>query len=177
MPLPTDVLGPAMIDLLDCAISQFEGVPDDSPNALPGRTFIQPGLDVAWDDCCEGGGQLWVRVISTFPTGQPFPSTLPASRSKCDWPLMAVNVGVGIIRCSPGPDNQGRAPSGQALSENALVLLQDRAYLEAAVRCCWPTVTNVQALTNATWAPLGPNGGCAGGEWTATLALATCRCP
>lgn len=171
MPLPTDVLGPALLDLLACAEGSF---PDED---LPGRRFVAPGLDVAWDDCCEGSGQLWVRVLQTQPSGNPFPAPLPASRSKCDWPLVAVTVGVGVLRCTPTVDDRGIAPSAAALTESALQMTADRAVLEQAVRCCWPDVRNVEAITGVSWVPLGPNGGCAGGEWTATLALGTCRCP
>lgn len=160
-----DWLTQPMHDLLGCAISTV------SPP--PGRSFIQVGGEVAWDDCCDG--QVWVRVRSINP------STVGAQRGgvvgdPCGFPFWEVEVSVGIVRCVAVVDDDGVAPRPLVITEDAGQMLDDMAALQTAIQCCAPAIPTVQRLSIGTWTPLGPLGGCAGGEWNATLLLPNCQC-
>ena len=128
-----------------------------------GRYFVAPGGEIAWDDCCNG--QHWLRVTSVEPV-------ISGAYTPCliGW---NVNIGLGVVRCVAVLDDRGIAPSAAALTADACTILADtsalaRALLEtggvASVGC-------VENVTMNTWSPLGPTGGCAGGEWTARLRI------
>lgn len=180
-----DLLGPLMLDLLDCA--------ENSMNAAStpvGRAHLVAGLDAVWDDCCEAdadtpGGTLYVRVVETYPTagqGSPYPQRDTSTRS-CHPFAWAVQLAVGVVRCTPTVDDNGVAPSPDAITLSALEMTRDRATLETAIRCCFanadgaPTGMEEGKVILFGWLPLGANGGCAGGEWTLYALLNSCACP
>lgn len=180
-----DRLGPLMLDLLDCAENAM-----NARGTPVGRAHLVAGLDAVWDDCCEAdedtpGGTLWVRVIETYPTagqGSPYPQRDTSTRS-CHPFAWAVQLAVGVVRCTPTVDDNGVAPSPTAISLSALEMTRDRATLETAIRCCFanPVGASDGVEEGKTilfgWVPVGANGGCAGGEWTLYVALRSCACP
>jgi hypothetical protein len=128
---------------------------------------------VAWDGCeC---GQVWVRLISIAPaTGRrtsSFTSVLP-----CGVELWTVEVGIGVLRCAATLDDSGRAPSAAALTADTLQMTQDQANLSAAIQCEMSHIWQVDRLSPVSWLPLGPDGGCVGGEWRVTTLVDNCRC-
>src|SRR3546814_5550208 len=68
-----DTLSPEMWALLNCANGALEeaGVP-------VGKAFLNPGLTVPDDNCCDG--QLAVRVIERFPS-RTFPAIDATARN------------------------------------------------------------------------------------------------
>jgi hypothetical protein len=51
----------------------------------------------------------------------------------------------------------------------------DMMAVAEAINCCLaPQVAKLQMLR---WDPLGPEGGCTGGEWSFTVLVDNCRCP
>lgn len=165
-----DVIGPVMEDLLACAQAALSDVDRE-----PGRSSLVPGGAVAWDNCCEGGGQLWVRLVEMYPTG-PFPGRDTSTR--CQPVMWGVRVAVGVLRCTPTVDDNGNAPTEAALTGDALGMTLDAAALRDAILCCFVnTSRNVQTWALENWLPQGPQGGCAGGEWTIVLGVGTCDCP
>lgn len=145
--------------LLACAVTQLEAV--GAP--VPDRRFIAPGLEVAWDDCCDG--QLWVRIIKVHPVN-PFPTKVLAT-VPCPYP-MGANLGLGILRCGSGLgqlDQPEAAPTIADLTGDARQMTCDMAALSAAIDCCYDRIGDGET-TSDQWSPLGPGGGCYGGEWT-----------
>lgn len=57
-----DVVGPVLDRLLQEAKDRLADEGLEPAVASP-----QPGNTVAWDNCCEGGGTLWVREVSQVP--------------------------------------------------------------------------------------------------------------
>lgn len=131
---------------------------------VPAHTFVAPGAEVAWDDCCEG--QLWVRVVSMWPYGS-FPNR-DLSLNRCAPPL-AVQVGMGILRCVTGlerlDDQVESYPTAAQLTGDARQMVCDSAALHRAITCCHGEELD-EDLALDQWTPLGPTGGCYGGEWT-----------
>ncbi len=120
--------------------------------------FLNPGLDVAWDVCC--GGQLWIRVVRLHPVN-PLP-TKAFPVSACDYPL-GTQIAIGVIRCQTGLEalDQGTFPTESQMTGDADQMLLDMAAIYRVL--CG------QKIMIDTWTPLGPKGGCYGGEWTAWL--------
>lgn len=131
------VLGTLLTSSLSAALSAI------SPK--PGRSFVQPGGQGAWDDCCDG--QLWIRIISIQPASTSIPGCPP------EWDVL---LGLGIIRCVSTVDDRGIAPPAASLTSEAAQMVSDLEALESVVA----------EHKNQRWIPLGPQGGCAGGEWS-----------
>jgi hypothetical protein len=159
----TDLISPLLFGLLDCAVASLDPV--------PARAIVNPG-EVAWDECCEG--QVWTRLVSIVPSGVPFPATDTAQQ--CGVLMWAATVGLGVLRCAAVQDDQGNPPSASAISATGLQQAMDAQALMDALSCCWPPLAQRRAKI-ATWTPLGPAGGCVGGEWTVQVMVDNCRCP
>lgn len=139
-----------LTDLLGCAVDELDQIAAPFAGA-PGRQFVA-SFAVAFDDCCESGGQVWTRVIESGPLDQDQPMT------KCATP-MRLHVGVGIVRCAHTLDDQGNPPPADALTTEAHQAVLDMEALRAAAVCCVNS-----RLQLVRWTPLG-GGGCVGGEW------------
>ena len=132
-----------------------------------GRVLVAPGGEVAWDSCCDG--MVWSRLVEVRPGPEP---ARTAGGEACGPVVWEVRVGVGVLRCTPVVDDRGRAPSPDALTENAERITADMREVLRAIECC----AGVARLVEPLWSPLGPEGGCAGGEWTFGVFLAGCGC-
>jgi hypothetical protein len=167
---------PIMTGVLSAAASAFNDC-----GRTPGRVELTPGNLPAWDDCCEG--QLYVRVMELYPTGgqnSPFPqidaSQRGAASALCKIHMMAVHVGVGILRCAATVDDDGTAPTPARVTNDAVLMYEDSATLLNALVCDVPSVKGILSMKLDRWTPLGVEGGCAGGEWGAYFAVDPCLC-
>jgi hypothetical protein len=156
--MAVDMIGPVLAEYVANAVATL--------TPAPGRVITyQPGEQVAWDECCDG--QLWGRVVLIQPGPiQPKGNGLP-----CGIPWFNVVLGLGIIRCVASVSDKGKVPSASAITDDGAQMLLDLATLQEVMLCTGYT-TNVLA-----WTPLGPEGGCAGGEWTFTIRVMACGCP
>lgn len=134
----------------------------DQADASVGLAHLAPGAEVAWDNCCEGGGQLYVRVLQQYPSGRPFPSQ-DLTASSCAPAMRAALCAVGVIRCAHTLDSDGRPPTAEEMTGDAEETLRDAEVLWKALVCDVKPV--VLSLVMGAWTPLGPQGGCVGGEW------------
>ena len=143
----------------------------------PAVCCIVPGRDVAADDCCIG--QAWVRVARTFRTTvddfpSPTQSTLDETCAGSGW--WAVELGLGTIRCAPTVDDHGNPPTAAELEHAARIEADDRGRLHHTVLCGLASVA--ADLWIGDWLPVGPSGGCVGGELTTIVLVETpCACP
>lgn len=169
---PPDLLGPIMSDLLECADKALQ------EHGRPARlVHLAPGQQVAWDNCCDGQGQLWVRVISAHPSvgpNAPFPAV--DAQQSCGVSALAAVLGVGVMRCAHTIDDRGDPPSASEMTADTLDTTRDMSILLRAVQCCFlpdrrPTPKVGQ------WTPQGVMGGCVGGEWQVTVPVGVCDCP
>ena len=146
----------------------------DGAGRLPGRVYLAPGSDVAWDACCgaedQAGGQLYLRVDNIWPSGMPFPEQL-RKPMPCAVPMLAVSVSVGIVRCAHTLDDYGNPPSSEDLTGDALALLEDATLIWEALQTLKGAVPGVATVQLGQWTPEGPMGGCASGEWAFTLGV------
>jgi hypothetical protein len=123
-----------------------------------------PGNEVSWDYCgeCSNGlcGMAYVRVVSVYESDQfPQPNPIP---SKCGSPIVA-ELAIGALRCVPVMEQDGSLPDEESLLEVGLATFADMAAIRTAVQCC---EADGALFGFGPYQPLGPRGGCVGGEWT-----------
>ena len=176
--------------LLDCVCAALDEVAAANPE-LSGcptcRRCVVPG-QVAWDscgECCGGpadevGGQLTVSVARMWSsTHASFPAedrTVRDGRG-CQFPVTAVELVVTLLRCVPGPDDDGVPPSCEELTEAARQLHADAVTVMQAVLCCVPGTSEVRNGRRFVMGPqrvLGPEGYCGGVEQRVTVELPGC---
>ncbi len=146
-------------------------------NPTPGRAALYSGAAVAYDQCdCDG--QVWVRLILLEPVfgdnRQPTTQSNP-----CGVLMWRATIGVGVLRCAATLSDNGDPPPPSVLTAETLQMTADMSALSEAVSCTVPrTVQGLMRVPQVqSWTPLGPEGGCVGGEWTITALVNTCQCP
>jgi hypothetical protein len=181
VPPPVDELdpvGPLVTRLLGCLCDQL-------PATLAGPACFccaRPGLAVPADFCCScdgvtpGEGQAWVRAARIFPVTARFP-TPQADRDPCERGGWAVELQLGVWRCAATVDDEGNPPECADVTRDAMVALSDAAAMRRAVKCCFAVPRGDYLVVVNGWEPLGPNGGCAGGQLTITVGFYDCACP
>lgn len=163
--MAADVIKPALDDLLGRAY--------DAVDPKPNRACVLPGGNVAWDDCCDG--QLYVQLTEVAPyntSQQGRGASRATAANACGIHLWTATVVLGLIRCAATVDDAGHAPSCETLDDEAGQLIRDMLALQAVI--LEGPVSPVQRQMPVRWSPLGPQGGCEGGEWTLTMWLPNC---
>lgn len=155
----------------------------------PCRSCVVPGRP-AWDSCdgpdtVEGaGGQLSVNVVRMFATTvEQFPEAVRnVQNARCaPTQLIAVEIGITLLRCAPVVDDRGYLPECGELSASARVLHIDMVSVHNALMCCLPGLA-VARGRGPRWSlgssrTVGPEGGCVGLDQLLTVALDSCPCP
>lgn len=128
------------------------------------RAFITVG-EVALDDCCNG--QVWARLIEVVAANTDQRSSMAAQA--CGVAMWDVTVGIGSARCAHVVDDNGNAPTPAELCDETLDVTFDMQELVQAITCqLAPYRDKVRFLR---WLPLGPEGGCVGGEWQISVLM------
>jgi hypothetical protein len=176
MPTVLDPVAPRLAWLLECLVDRLEhyGVPAC-------RTFLQPGADAPWDACglSEGGaeGQAWVGIERVYPV-RPFPLE-DTTEQRCSPYEYAADVVLGVLRCAATLDSNGNPPPVEAVLADSQAQTRDMAIVREALLCCYRLEVDSDPgeFRLGSWEPLGPAGGCVGGQWRATIRVPACPCP
>lgn len=173
MSVDTDV-GAVAAAVLECARAALAA----TTAGQPARVCVTAG-ELAWDECdC---GLLSVAVGPLYlSSGLPLHTAGSGPPEDCAPPLLAADVTVTVLRCSPGPDVVGNPPSCTALDASALTWLVDLDAVRTAVRCCLVDLLAADTIAGYLMrdsVPLGPQGGCVGWETRASVAWLNCLCP
>lgn len=156
-----DTLGPLLISLRDAAYDRLVEC-----ERAPALVTLAPGNNVAWDNCCENGGELWVRVLSILPQ--------PAGSQPCDVTDLQARIAVGVIRCMHGLQEEG-PPTAAEMTGDTLAMTADASALFHAIQDWEPTaILHRKTLRIEQGTPLGPNGFCGGWEWTLSFRYSYC---
>ncbi|MFC9219930.1 hypothetical protein ACFT8W_03830 [Streptomyces hygroscopicus] len=95
--------------------------------------------------------------------------------------MTAVEIIVTLLRCAPGPHEDGCPPSCDELNDAARILHVDAVTVYNAILCCLPgasTRRRGQRFVIGQQRTIGPEGGCVGIEQRVTVALPGCgECP
>lgn len=145
--------------------------------APAGLVHLAPGGEVAWDLGCHDA-QLYLLATEIFPVmgpgGPAFPNRDTTQRGNCPPGMIGVSLRAGVLRCVSTVDDNGTAPSAEAMTGEAVTGLLDMHTLMETLTCAVPAIPGVARLSLEKWAALGPRGGVAGGEWWFTIAVAAC---
>jgi hypothetical protein len=150
----------ALVDLADCVCAELA----ETGAGATCWCGLYPGASVSWDYCteCSGGacGMGYVRFAGVFPYDS-FP--VPTVDFHCAKPT-AYALEVGALRCMPQPGD-GELADPTTMIEVSLGQLMDAEALYRALKCCGLDIAVER------YQPVGPEGGCVGGFWTAYLAI------
>jgi hypothetical protein len=151
---------PKLVAISQCLCAEI------TVRGLPETCFcgVIHGAAIPADYCesgLQGNGMAWARLVSITEVqsqGQD------PQASFCGSPLEAV-IEVGILRCALGLSESGMPPTVEQHMEAARLAAADMAASLAAIRCC----VNKRDVRVLAWQPMGPDGGCVGGAWTAVV--------
>lgn len=137
-----------------------------------GLSSLSPGTETVWDDCCNG--QLWVRLISMVPLVDANAQRgVPSTAGLLGW---SVEVAVGAVRCITSLHEDGTPPTADEMNADVLAEIQDMVDIRDALLCNVQGIPNLSRPRLLNWAPLGPIGGCSGGEWQFQFLMPYCAC-
>lgn len=169
---------PLMTGILSAAASSL-----NAAGVTPGLVHLSPGNLPAYDNCCEGGGQLWLRLKETYPSagiGAAFPQIDTAQKGAaggaCSVHALALNLGLGVMRCAHTIDSNGVPPTAAEMTGDALATYDDLGLLLDVIVCDVPTLAPAMTVKVDRWTPQGVQGGCVGGEWGFYVGFDPCVC-
>lgn len=147
-------------DILTCAHDAVTATAAGAPQ----RSCVVPGM-VIWDECSCGTLAVNWRLVGRSDV---FPSPSPdSSESNCRSRYVVVQVGVTMLRCAAGPDENGNMPTCDALSDDAFTMTADMVAIRSALACCLRSLYEAGNLADyalGNTLALGPEGGCDGSQ-------------
>lgn len=155
---------PLLVDLTAEMTAEIESA------ELPPFCFVGllPGGSVALDYCQECGnscGMAWVRLASI----REEPSdTNPGGFSDCA-SLFVVNVEMGMVRCHQTFDDDNNPMPAEYQHDKVQAQMAEQAAMRRVLLCSDTALPFNKLLGN--YLPIGPEGGCVGGAWTAQFEI------
>jgi hypothetical protein len=153
----------------------------DGGAPVPGKIEVRPGAAFApyfstTEDECKCG-VAWVRLVGVAIGGGDDGPPRNAAGRICGAITWEATVELGVQRC-PAFGTAHVNPTGAESLGDVLTQLSDERAMRAAMLCCFPNSPDPQApgqdVTPVEYTPIGPEGMCFGGTWTATLTLDDC---
>lgn len=130
---------------------------------------VLPGAQVALDYCnpCKAGkcGMVWLRLVSIQPFVDP---TQPLAPSRCG-ALFTATYEMGIVRCHQTTDGRGNPMDMAYQAEATRVQLAEMAAMQRVLLC--GDAMGHHDVDLGAYSPIGPEGGCVGGAWFATVEM------
>lgn len=125
---------------------------------------VYPGGVPAWDHCTDCDSDMCGMGFVTVTGATRYTSFGQALQTptKCD-AMTQLGVSMGVLRCFP-MEEDGSAPSADALTEVAAQLALDMEAIRFAAVCCYKG----DVILNS-YEPIPPTGGCIGGQWLLTV--------
>ena len=148
----------AVADVADLILQDAEAALVNAGQAAPARVYRSHGQP-AWDLCSEDALVVYVATL------QPAPG---AQRCAVRW---RAEFHVQIIRCVPGIDDNGRAPTADALDGSAADLLRDAWVLAAAMPSFAAAAVGCDDVVAGAARALGPSGGVAAWDLPLTVSI------
>lgn len=136
------------------------------------RAFVTMG-EVAWDDCACG--QLSV-AISRIVSTSAFPNETARLGTHCG-DMVMLELSIALVRCVPGPDINGTAPTPAALTASAAEALLDAHDVRetaTSLLCDLDKSATINDYFIGEQIPLGPSGYCGGTQLVVRVAFTHC---
>lgn len=158
MTTPLEVRINSLLATLAAALcAELTVAEEDSDVPKPTLCTVLPGSAVAFDYCDEGG-MAYTRLVGIIP--------INANPGKCATEF-EVGVEIAILRCAPVVTEGGELPDDAEQLAASMLQNFDMGLMHKVISCTEvPQVFDF--LTLGTFTPIGPDGGCLGGSWTAT---------
>lgn len=171
-------LGPLAMDLLECLCEHLA----TTMGGPVQRCCLYPGQIVPMDACCVTGdchenGMAAIRVVNIFPTRR-FP-VQTQDFTPCTGIHWAAVLELVVYRCAADMTDAGCPPPCNELQRDALIAIDDSLAMRRAIACCLGEdgVPCSDAVVPGPWAPIGPSGGCHGGQMQVTVDVGGVCCP
>lgn len=151
-----------------------------TPAGQVNRVVFSPGAELAWDECdC---GQLALVINRRYPS-----RTFPQDSSdnvlgECDDIGWVIDCKLSIVRCTPGPDDNGDPPTPAAMLAAWQTQESDAYTIRNVVRCYLQAIVTSTPRLIANFIvndqpSVGPLGNCAGTELNFKIGFYTsCGC-
>lgn len=125
---------------------------------------LLPGEQVPFDYCsrCDCG-MAWVRLVSLQPPEEQLDSRI---ETRC-FTELSMTIEVGHVFGAPWPDADGDLPEPEDHRAAALRQLDSADIMLQSLLCT--ELPDDEVVTRPTYTPIGPDGGCLGGAWSATV--------
>lgn len=159
-------------DLAQCVCTALKAE-SRGEDVWTGECCVRPGSQVAWDSCCEGGGQAWVVMLTGFPTTR-FPLQDGATADpNCGVISFGLNFEVGVLRCASG------STECDTMEAEAAKAFGDLQALLIGLNCCFGAADEDgdRGWRLNSVAMVGPEGGCVGSKITITVNTEYPCCP
>lgn len=143
----------------DDEVDHPELAAEDSPRRLPARRLVCIGLPAA--DC----ESLQVSIESVTPIDANVGVTALGADNEVTGYMRAVNLGLWLMRCVPGLDDQANPPAAEDETASALLITGDRVEMEAALHEALDNgeLPGCGALAFVEWQSITPEGYIGGG--------------
>lgn len=146
----------ATVDILMPSLKFLKEQAEASLTHSVSRAVITPGRMPAWDNCdC---GLLYVRLLMVAPKSTDG-RVRRGSTAGCGVLMWEVTLGIGVLRCAATINDSGEIPSVRQIEADSGEMTQDLMDLRDFLNC----TDGISEITS--WAPVGVEGGCHGGEW------------
>ena len=167
------VAAPVLAAVLDCVLALYDELQTKgitAPCAAAVVSGAAPALDRGLDETAGCCGQLWVRLVSLYPSTEAFPDqdATPRRLEDMSW---AVQLEVGLVRPAPViQEVAGEAvlPPMEEEQEAAAVAVTDAAIIRQALMSNYAEDQDVAVVLGA-FVPFGPDGGIVGGATNVTV--------
>lgn len=170
-PVGDPIATPVALAVLATVLEEYDERDDvDGPCVAS----LVSGVSAPVDHCDRKGqechGQLWVRVMDTYPSVQfPAPDQTVLPDGPSAW---AVQLEIGVVRAAPdGTTHAGEYQPPSADDEQAAAVLQllDAHVLRQALLCRYPADNDDVGVLLGNYLPYGPDGPCVGGAVICTV--------
>ena len=138
----------------------------------PCMIALLPGAEVPFDYCeaemgCGEGGMIWVRLVTVNPLLNPDGTSSGTCTTGMD-----IAFEMGMLKAAPPVKQVGDEiilPTSDDNINASLDQYEQMAVMYAALTCTELSGGFTPQIVNYT--PVGPQGGCVGGIWTATIGV------
>jgi hypothetical protein len=153
-------VGSLVVGLASSLCAELTVANEEANIPKPTLCTVLPGSAVAFD-YCDIGGMAYARLVGIEPV------TSVAGRCATEFD---VTVELGILRCAPQMQVDGNDVTLPTDAEQLAASMQqffDMGLLHKVLTCSTPPPT-MDLWLLGTYSPIGPEGGCVGGIWSAS---------
>ena len=149
----------ALVTAIGSALNNALDISEEESNVTkPKMVTVLPGAAVAFD-YCEDGGMAWSRLVAVEPI-----ETQVGRQCVVEYDI---TVEVAILRCAPMIHEDETLPTAEEQLAASMLQFHDLGLMHDVLACTVVPAT-FENYRIGTYAPVGPEGGCVGGSWTAT---------